>query len=94
MSEEQEKNKYAARYEAALHAVQSATAFRIARGDTIASPKHMRVGIDSTKAEMGGLATLLIEKGIFTELEYFRAMALAMEREKELNEKELGVKLK
>lgn len=47
------------------------------------TPKHLRVGVNSAMAEHGGLADLLIEKGIITEAEYREAVAAAMEREKE-----------
>jgi hypothetical protein len=79
------------RYLAAAHAVQTAIAFTMGR-DT--EPKHLRVGIDITKSDQGALATLLIEKGVITEAEYFKALADGMEREKEMREAEMGVKLK
>lgn len=78
------------RYMNAAHAVQTAIAFTMGR-DT--EPKHLRVGIDLTKSDQGALATLLIEKGVITEAEYFKALADAMEREKTMRETELGVKL-
>lgn len=70
------------RYEAAAHAVQSGIAMLMNRDAKFTTPKHLRVGIDTTKADHGGLAALLIEKGIFTSEEYTKAMADAMEREK------------
>jgi hypothetical protein len=78
------------RYMAAAHAVQSAVAFTMGPET---EPKHLRVGIDLTKSDQGALATLLIEKRVFTEAEYFKALADAMEREKTMRETELGVKL-
>lgn len=60
-----------ARYEQAMHGVQSAIAFEIGRGDsTIPDPKHLRTGIDSAHISQGALAELLIEKGVFTREEY------------------------
>lgn len=56
-------------------------------------PKHLRVGIDLSKSDQGALATLLIEKGVFTLEEYVAAIADGVEREKEMREKELRVKL-
>ena len=44
-------------------------------------PKHLRVGVNSAMSDMGGLATLLIAKGVITEDEYLAAIADAMERE-------------
>jgi hypothetical protein len=78
------------RYVAAAHAVQTAIAVTMGRD---CEPKHLRVGVDLTKSDQGALATLLIEKGVITEAEYFKALADGMEREKEMREKELGVKL-
>jgi hypothetical protein len=79
-----------ARYMAAAHAVQSAIAVYLNRkwGVDDDTPignllKHLRVGIDSAKAEQGALARLLVAKGVITEDEYVAAMADAMEAEKQ-----------
>lgn len=87
-----------ARYMAAAHAVQSAIALDLTRRhgidvDTTLGRflKHLRVGVDSAKAEQGALATLLIEKGVITGDEYVAAMADAMEREKAMYEAEINV---
>lgn len=69
------------RYEAAMHAVQTGIALLIERGDTLATPKHLRVGINSAMVTDSAIATLLIEKGVFTEAEYRDALAAAAERE-------------
>ncbi len=45
------------------------------------SIKQMRVGIDLTKSDMSALVRLLIEKGVFTEVEYYGALATAAEKE-------------
>ena len=87
MSLEEDKQRYID----AAHAVQSAIALTMGP-DT--EPKHLRVGIDTTKSDQGALATLLIEKGVITKAEYFKALADAMEREKYTRETELGVKLR
>lgn len=63
------------------HAIQSAIAFQIARGSSMATPKYLRVGVDTAKAEAGGLADLLIAKGVFTADEYSKAMHAALESE-------------
>lgn len=67
------------RYFKAAHAMQSGVEFSKDKKDQ--TPKHLRVGINSTAASQEGLATLLIEKGIFTKDEYSKAMADAMEKE-------------
>jgi hypothetical protein len=80
--DEQRLLKAIARYEAAGHAVQSGIAHAIELGWNGTTPKHMRTGIDLGKADLEGLATLLISKGLITEVEYHEAVADAVEREK------------
>jgi hypothetical protein len=96
MTEEEKKERelHWERYLAAAHAVQSGVKQLMELKHNYGSPKHTRTGVDMQKAEQGGLAKLLIDKGVFTELEYFKAMADAMEREKEEFERELSVLMK
>jgi hypothetical protein len=69
-------------YEAALHGVQSAMAFRIGRGGWDgANPKHLRTGMSSAMVNCAALAQLLMKKGVFTEEEYLEEMRLAMNNE-------------
>lgn len=80
-----------ARYHKALHAMQSGVNAEMQLGiakDT--TPKHLRVGVNSAMIESAALALLLIEKGVITELEYFRALAKAAEREQASYEKSLS----
>src|SRR5690349_18898785 len=64
------------------HAVQSGIAMLMELpGQTFTTPKHLRVGIDTSKSDMRGLVTLLINKGVITEEEYYEAMTDAMSRE-------------
>lgn len=88
------------RYRAAAHAMQSGVRLRMTRegvpddselipGHT--SPKHLRVGINSAMSDQGGLARLLIEKGLITEAEYVKAMADAMEAEAQSYHDQLGL---
>jgi hypothetical protein len=93
--EEVERRKKAAteRYAAAAHAVQTGVAVAIHRGDQAASPKHLRVGVNSAMVDSGALARLLIEKRIISEVEYLEALALAMEEEQQRFEQKLGVNL-
>lgn len=81
------------RYLDAAHAVQSGIAMMEHLNPTLFSPKHARVGIDTSKVEHAGLVTLLISKGLFTKAEYYAAMADAMEEEQRRSEAELGAKL-
>lgn len=54
------------------------------------SPKHLRVGVNTSKVDQSALVKLLINKGIFTEIEYEEALADAMEAEKRRYEIYLG----
>lgn len=69
------------RYVQLAHAVQSGIAQMMEYDKTFTTPKHLRVGIDMAKADIGGLARLLIQKGVFTEEEYYAAMVDGAERE-------------
>jgi hypothetical protein len=77
------------RYETASHRIQTAIAFLMGRDSTYTAtePKQMRVGIDLSKSDMGGLATLLIEKGVFTQEEYIEAITKFAEQEADSYEK-------
>ena len=81
------------RYDAAAHAVQTGIATLLGLDPKLASPKNLRTGLDCGKADMEGLVTLLIAKGVFTEAEYGAAMADAMEREKARWEADMSTKL-
>ena len=68
-------------YEEAAHGVQSAIAHGMSSGATDTEPKHLRVGVDMSKSDLYGLATLLMEKGVFTLEEYVEHMRLAANTE-------------
>jgi hypothetical protein len=70
------------RYRAAAHAIQTGVALALDRGDTMASPKQLRVGIDLRACDHAALVRLLIAKGVVTEEEYLEAIADEAEREK------------
>lgn len=65
-------------YEAAAHGVQTAVAHR---DNVDGYDKHLRTGIDLSKAEQFGLACLLIDKGVFTNEEYIEYMRLGVNTE-------------
>lgn len=71
---EQEREELLRRYNELAHAVQTGIAFLIENGDTLATPKHLRVGLDMRAADAGALGRLLISKGVITEREYLTAM--------------------
>jgi hypothetical protein len=87
------KEENTARHHAAMHAMQTGVAATMRRDPHETNPKHLRVGINAAMSDQRGLATLLIAKGIFTEEEYFEAIADSAEQEKQMYERELGVKL-
>ena len=68
-------------YERLAHAMQAAVAFKMHHDPSETTPKHLRVGVNAAMSDQGGLAKLLIDKGIITELEYVTAMRDAMRRE-------------
>lgn len=76
------------RYRQAAHAVQTGIAF--APDKTDQTPKHLRVGVDLSKSDMSGLIWLLMEKKLFTRLEYFTAIADAAEVEAESRAAAIG----
>lgn len=78
------------RYEEAAHAVQSGVAMEMNYRPEPTQPKHLRTGIDLTKAEVGGLVRMLIAKGVFSEEEYMEAIALGVEEEQASYEKRLS----
>lgn len=89
------------RYRAAAHRMQSATAFDLTKRLgldrlEILEPeavnkalKDVRVGLNSAMASAGGLAELLIEKGVFTAEEYNERMTIWMEKEADARVKEV-----
>lgn len=62
--------------------VQTAIGFR--PNKKMLEPKHLRVGIDMSKADMKGLVELLIAKGVFTADEYMAAVTKSAADEAEL----------
>jgi hypothetical protein len=70
-------------YETAGHRIQTAIAVLMGRDPdfSLVQPKHLRTGLDLSKSDMGGLARLLIAKGVITEAEYIEAITNAAERE-------------
>tara|TARA_R110002020_G_scaffold89135_9_gene218206 strand:- start:1911 stop:2207 length:297 start_codon:yes stop_codon:yes gene_type:complete len=90
MSDQEKMVRAKERYERAAHRVQTAIwAFPEHENRT---PKHLRIGLDMSKSDMGGLARLLIAKGVFTELEYMDAMADGAEGEAASYENELAAR--
>ena len=80
-----------ARYLVAAHAMQSGVKYDMDTGMTNdTTPKHLRVGINSSLVDNSALVTLLVQKGVITKEEYFEALVMGMEAEVERYEFELS----
>lgn len=94
------RNKKFELYEKLAHAVQSGVAYTLAidhpevedinKDDNLREHKHLRTGIDTSKADLGALVSLLIEKGLFTEDEYIDSLVMYMLNEKRRYEESLS----
>ena len=69
------------RYTAAGHRVQTAIAYMLGKGSDLATPKHLRVGVNMAMAEHAALAMLLVDKGVITLEEYEEQLADFTEKE-------------
>jgi len=63
------------------HAAQTGVDYMIQFDKQQVTPKHLRVGINLAMVEHGALVALLMEKGIITEEEHWRALIKAMKAE-------------
>ncbi|MHC5779709.1 hypothetical protein [Nostoc sp.] len=61
--------------------MQSGVAMKMNYDASDTSPKHLRVGVNSTMVETGALAKLLMQKGVFTEEEYYQTLVQSMQNE-------------
>lgn len=80
-----------ARYEAACHAMQTGVKLDMENGSNSASPKYLRVGVNSAMVEHSALVQLLVRKGLITDDEYFETLADGMEEEVKRYEDRLKV---
>ena len=88
------------RYDKLLHAMQTGVRMMMEKGffqET--GPKHLRVGINSTKCDHGALVKILIEKGVITDEEYIdgiiEMMAIEVKRyEQELSQRLGGIRIR
>lgn len=67
--------------ETLAHAMQSGVAQSLHIDPSSGSPKHLRVGVNMALVEVGALAGLLIEKGLFTREEYDAALVKGLRQE-------------
>ena len=80
-------------YHALAHAMQSGVAMKMNYDESDVSPKHLRVGVNSAMVETGAIAKLLMQKGVFTEEEYYQALVELMQNEVKLYKEWLTVRL-
>ncbi len=82
MSIEDKRRDLGLQYLDAMHGVQSAIKYEMEAGVSDAtSPKHLRVGVDSSMINVAAVACLLIEKGVFTLTEYEESVRLQANEE-------------
>lgn len=89
MTDEERIEAAILRYNAAAHAMQSGVAMKMNYESKGTEPKHLRVGVNSALVDSSAIATLLMQKGVFTMAEYTEAVADAMEAEVKTYEDEL-----
>lgn len=83
---------YRERYHSALRRMQSGVAAFMNLNSKETEPKHLRVGVNSAHVSIAALVRLLTERGLVTELDYFRFVAEEMEREVKGYEEQLSVR--
>jgi hypothetical protein len=75
------------RYDAAMHGMQTGVAIELEKSASAevagATPKHLRVGVNSAMVTDVAIANLLMAKGVFTKREYYEALADAAEAERD-----------
>lgn len=70
----------------AMHAIQTGVAVHMQFEPSIATPKHLRVGIDSAMVNDAALVRLLVKKGLITHEEYGEELRLEANREVDRSE--------
>lgn len=88
-TELKELDALAGEYRRLMHAMQSGVALKLQADPTDASPKHLRLGVNSCLVDTSAIARLLISKGVITEREYLGALVDAAWREVDAYEKDL-----
>lgn len=78
------------RYLQAMHGMQTGVAYDQEKGSGDGSPKHLRVGINARAVDHKALVKLLMDAGIITLDAYEKALADAMEEERDRYAKHLS----
>jgi hypothetical protein len=76
-------------YLEAMHAIQTGVAMELRKDPSSASPKHLRVGINSMLCNQAALVKVLVAKGLITQEEYATAVVEEANLEVERQEKTL-----
>lgn len=95
-SEDEILDSFRVRYEMFGHAIQSGVALELellGADEAAATPKHLRVGVNSAMVEHAALIDLLIKKGIISTHEYCAKLNEGMEVEARRYERELSRRL-
>jgi len=71
-----------------MHAMQSGVEYSKDKTDQL--PKHLRVGINARASDHAALASLLIKKGVITEVEYYEELVEFARREADVYRKRLS----
>jgi hypothetical protein len=72
------------------HGVQAGVGMKLELDPTFGTAKDIRTGLDTSKADQGGLVNLLIVKGVFTDVEYMEAIVTSMKQERRRWEEEIS----
>jgi hypothetical protein len=72
------------------HGVQAGIGMKLELDPTFGTAKDIRTGLDTSKADQGGLVNLLIMKGVFTDVEYMEAIVTSMKQEHRRWEEEIS----
>lgn len=77
-------------YANALHAMQTGVMYYLQLNNAEGTSKHLRVGVNSALCSQRALLTILVEKGITTEEEYFTQLLAAVQEDVKSYEKLLS----
>lgn len=90
--EDEELEKLRQEHIVLSHAMQAGVAFCQKNNFTDeCSAKHLRVGLNVTMSDQGGLVALLVQKGVITEKEYFETIVETMRQEVAAYEKRIEI---
>lgn len=81
MTEPSELDQLKEQYKRLLHAMQTGVAYSMEFDPAETTPKHLRVGVNSSLRSTYAVVALLVEKGIITEEEYFTKMIQALQQD-------------